>query len=57
VDDSEIDRLATCIVQKMMEPSFRDTFAEAIAKELRLLAAEYRTDMEKLGERLDSDRF
>ena len=53
MDDSEIERLATRVVEKLTEPSNRQALASAIAKELSLLSMQYGSDIAKLGERLD----
>jgi hypothetical protein len=51
--DAEIERLATRIVEKLIEPCNRQTLASAIAKELRLLSIEQGSEVAKLGEGLD----
>jgi hypothetical protein len=57
MDDCEIDQLADRLVHKMMEPANRDALAQAIAKQICHFAQEYASDMQKLGERLETHHY
>jgi hypothetical protein len=57
MEDSEINQLAARLVQKMMEPANCDALAQAIAKQMCHFAQEYASDMQRLGERLDSRHY
>lgn len=54
MDDSEVSQLAARLVQKIMESANRDALAQAIAKQMCHFAQGYASDMQKLGERLES---
>jgi hypothetical protein len=57
MDDSEIDQLAARLVQKMMESANRDALAQAIGKQMCHFAQGYASDMQKLGEQLETRHY
>lgn len=57
MDDEEIDRIATRVIQKLMEPPLRDRLVEAVAEQLRSQTTRYERDMARLGQRLDHKQF
>ena len=57
MNDAQIERLAAKVVEKLLQPDNRAALASAIARELRLLAREYRDELAELGERLDAKQW
>lgn len=57
MDDSEIERVAARIVDKLSRPENLQALARAIAEELRLRMLEQDAELARLGERLDSGHY
>jgi hypothetical protein len=57
MDQSDIDCLATRIVETLLKPQHIQALSRAIAKELRFLSFEREAEEARLGERLDARRY
>ena len=57
MDAVDIERIASRVAEKLMEPLNRQALAEAIATELRRLGVRYAHDMEMLGQQLDARHY
>jgi hypothetical protein len=57
MEEGDIERIASRVVEKLLEPAACSMVANAIAKELRQMALQYEGDMARLGERLEAQRF
>ena len=57
MDEREIEEIAARVVKKLVEPANCSALAEAVAKELRRLATQYASDMQKIGETLEGRHF
>jgi hypothetical protein len=54
MEEREVEAIAARVVKTLLEPENLQTLAHAVAEELRRSAANYRSDIAKLGARLDA---
>jgi hypothetical protein len=59
--EAELERIAEKVTEqvvvRLLKPEFQHALAEEIAKELQRLTTEYSSDLARLGERLDEQKF